>query len=59
MHCVSAAMIETALENGEFGTVAEIPTMAKPGQDTLSPERRDECNKLLSCVLNVSMLFTC
>lgn len=54
IHCVSAAMIERALENGVFGSVADIPTMVKPGQATISPERREECNELLLGILNVS-----
>jgi len=50
--CVTTSEIEAALEH--YQTVEGIPTLlVKPGQSDIPHERRQECNQLLSCILEV------
>lgn len=42
-----------------YETVQGIPTLIKQGLGDISKERREECNVILSCTLNVSECARC
>ena len=52
MDCATSSEIEQAL--AVYDTVPGIPTLIKQGVGEIPEERREECNMILSCTLNVS-----
>ncbi len=57
MDCVATSEIEAALDH--YQTIEGIPTLVKPGNTGIPHERRQECNQLLSCILEVVTMPLC